>query len=173
MNDLTSPVFAEAWSHEACTIAVACDAQGRVVAVSLRGREGLASLGVVDAGHDPAQTGEARRQLEAYFRGERREFDLELAPRIGTAFQQKVWAALAAIPYGQTWSYSRLAAQVGSVARAVGGANGANPIPIIWPCHRVIGADGTLTGYAGGLALKAWLLRLEGAVLPVSQGELF
>lgn len=103
-------------------------------------------------------------QLAEYFRGERREFDLPLAPR-GTEFQRKVWAALRRIPFGKTISYRQLAQNIGNPAamRAVGGANGANPIAIIIPCHRVVAADGTLGGYTGGLGFKRRLLELEGA----------
>ena len=92
----------------------------------------------------------------------RREFSLPYALH-GTEFQKKVWAALAAIPYGQTWSYRDIAAAVGSprAVRAVGAANGKNPLWIILPCHRVVGADGSLTGYAGGLEMKKRLLELE------------
>ena len=103
-----------------------------------------------------------RDQLQEYFAGTRKVFDLPLAPQ-GTAFQKRVWEALQSIPYGQTRSYAWLAQQVGSVARAVGAANGANPIAIVIPCHRVIGADGSLTGYAGGLHRKRRLLALEAA----------
>lgn len=105
---------------------------------------------------------EAADQLAAYFAGSLRDFDLPLAPR-GTAFQRRVWQALREIPYGQTVSYSELAAQVGNAraCRAVGLANGRNPISIVVPCHRVIGADGTLTGYGGGLDRKRRLLALE------------
>ena len=108
---------------------------------------------------------EARRQLAAYFAGERRDFDLPLAPR-GTEFQRAVWQALAAIPYGRTASYAELAARVGrpGAARAVGAANGRNPLPIVLPCHRVIGAGGDLTGFGGGLPTKRYLLALEGAL---------
>lgn len=111
---------------------------------------------------------EAARQLEAYFSGERTRFDLKLAPE-GTPFQQEVWAALCEIPFGQTISYGELAARVGRPlgAQAVGRANGQNPIGVIVPCHRVVGADGALVGYAGGLDRKEALLRHEGAaVLP-------
>jgi methylated-DNA-[protein]-cysteine S-methyltransferase len=103
-------------------------------------------------------------QLAEYFAGERRDFDLPLAPR-GTEFQQSVWRALIDIPYGETCSYGDLARVVGrpSASRAVGAANGANPIAIILPCHRVIGASGALTGYGGGLPLKRWLLAHERA----------
>lgn len=106
----------------------------------------------------------ASRQVPEYFAGERREFDLALRPA-GTPFQQQVWAALVEIPWGVTTTYGAVAARLGlppGAARAVGAANGANPLPVVVPCHRVVGADGTLTGYAGGLSRKAALLRLEG-----------
>ncbi len=103
-------------------------------------------------------------QLAEYFAGQRQQFSLPLAPQ-GTAFQRSVWQALGQIPYGETISYGELARRLGSHsgARAVGLANGANPLPIIVPCHRVIGADGSLTGFGGGLPLKRALLALEGA----------
>ncbi|WP_336714253.1 methylated-DNA--[protein]-cysteine S-methyltransferase [Arthrobacter sp. USHLN218] len=105
---------------------------------------------------------EAKAQLTEYFAGERRVFSLPLAPK-GDAFQQKVWALLRAIPYGQTRSYGQLAAELGDprLAQAVGNANGRNPLSIVVPCHRVVGADGSLTGYAGGLERKRFLLELE------------
>jgi methylated-DNA-[protein]-cysteine S-methyltransferase len=105
---------------------------------------------------------EASDQLQAYFAGDLREFDLALAPR-GTPFQRQVWSALREIPYGSTISYAQLAAAVGRphAARAVGAANGRNPIAVVVPCHRVIGASGALTGYGGGLARKRLLLDLE------------
>ena len=108
--------------------------------------------------------GEAARQLMEYFEGRRTEFDLRLDPS-GTAFQHGVWARLREIPYGQTISYGELARRIGNpnASRAVGAANGANPIPIVVPCHRVIGSNGKLTGFGGGLPVKAFLLRLEGA----------
>ncbi|VVO25389.1 methylated-DNA--[protein]-cysteine S-methyltransferase [Pseudomonas fluorescens] len=106
------------------------------------------------------------RQLDEYFEGKRECFDVPLAPQ-GTAFQQRVWQALLEIPFGHTWSYARLAEHIGNpkAVRAVGTANGANPISIIIPCHRVIGSNGTLTGYGGGLERKQALLQLEGAWL--------
>ena len=106
---------------------------------------------------------EARRQLVAYFAGRLRAFDLPLAPN-GTEFQRRVWTELTKIPFGATISYARLARRVSNAAavRAVGAANGRNPIPIIVPCHRVIGSDGSLTGFGGGLARKQWLLNHEG-----------
>ncbi|MGN1019854.1 MAG: methylated-DNA--[protein]-cysteine S-methyltransferase [Aristaeellaceae bacterium] len=105
------------------------------------------------------------RQLTEYFAGQRRVFDLPLHP-VGTAFRLRVWAELQRIPYGQTITYGELARRVGNAraSRAVGGANHHNPISIIIPCHRVIGADGSLTGYGGGLDMKAALLRLEGSL---------
>lgn len=105
---------------------------------------------------------EAKRQLTAYFAGERQVFDLPLAPE-GTEFQKKVWKQLEAIPYGETISYGELATRVGNAnaSRAVGLANGRNPISIIVPCHRVIGANGKLVGYGGGLSNKEVLLGLE------------
>ncbi len=106
-----------------------------------------------------------RLQLEEYFAGERRAFELDLAPS-GTPFQLSVWRALCAIPYGETASYGEIAAAVGQpgAARAVGGANNRNPIAIVVPCHRVIGAGGSLTGYGGGLPRKRQLLALEAGV---------
>lgn len=106
---------------------------------------------------------EAQRQLNEYFEGKRNTFSLELDP-IGTDFQKEVWGALLTIPYGETRSYTQIANQLGNpkAVRAVGAANGRNPISIIVPCHRVIGASGALTGFAGGLEAKACLLSLEG-----------
>ncbi|MGH8077557.1 MAG: methylated-DNA--[protein]-cysteine S-methyltransferase [Lysobacter sp.] len=111
---------------------------------------------------------QTRAQLDEYFNGNRREFDLPLSPR-GTPFQRDVWRALQRIPYGATISYAELARWIGkpSAMRAVGAANGRNPLPIVVPCHRVIGADGSLTGFGGGLPTKQFLLALEGA-LPAS-----
>ncbi len=102
-------------------------------------------------------------QLDEYFAGRRRTFDLELDPR-GTEFQRRVWAELRQIPWGETISYGELARRIGSpsASRAVGAANGRNPIPIVIPCHRVIGANGSLTGFGGGLPIKRKLLALEG-----------
>jgi methylated-DNA-[protein]-cysteine S-methyltransferase len=113
-----------------------------------------------DVGDEPFAT--AAAQLAAYFDGRLTEFDLPLGPE-GTDFQRRVWAGLRAIPYGQTISYGELARRVGSPAasRAVGLANGRNPIAIVVPCHRVIGADGSMTGYGGGLDRKRFLLALE------------
>jgi methylated-DNA-[protein]-cysteine S-methyltransferase len=126
-------------------------------------------------GHHRSADGErrdARRcahvlaQLREYFAGERTEFALELAPA-GTDFQRRAWRALQQIPFGRTASYQQQAARLGKprAMRAVGAANGRNPIPVVVPCHRVIGKDGTLTGFGGGLPTKRWLLDHEAAVL--------
>ena len=111
---------------------------------------------------DQAPFAEAVRQLQAYFAGELESFDLKLAPE-GTPFQQEVWRRLCDIPYGETISYGTLAGRIGNpkASRAVGLANGSNPIPIVIPCHRVIGSNGKLTGYGGGLPIKEKLLALE------------
>jgi methylated-DNA-[protein]-cysteine S-methyltransferase len=115
-----------------------------------------------DGRHDPGWFADVVRQLDAYFEGRLRRFELPLEP-VGTPFQLAVWAALREIPYGETISYGELASRVGrpGSARAVGLANGRNPLPIVVPCHRVIGANGRLVGYAGGLARKRLLLDLE------------
>ncbi|MFQ3235452.1 MAG: methylated-DNA-[protein]-cysteine S-methyltransferase [Paraglaciecola sp.] len=116
-----------------------------------------------------ALTAQATLQLTEYFANTRRTFDLPLAPK-GTVFQQQVWQLLCDIPYGETVSYSTIARRLGNpkAGRAVGSANGKNPISIIVPCHRVIGANGTLTGYAAGLARKSQLLRLENPQLSLT-----
>ncbi|MDD6034509.1 MAG: methylated-DNA--[protein]-cysteine S-methyltransferase [Oscillospiraceae bacterium] len=108
---------------------------------------------------------QAKQQLEEYFAGQRRVFSVPLS-LTGTDFQKKVWYALADIPYGETRSYGDLARAIGhpGACRAVGGANHRNPVSIILPCHRVIGSDKSLTGYGGGLAIKEFLLKLEGAL---------
>ncbi|MDQ4065107.1 MAG: methylated-DNA--[protein]-cysteine S-methyltransferase [Actinomycetota bacterium] len=114
---------------------------------------------------DDARFERVVRQLDEYWTGNRTDFDIDLEP-IGTPFQLKVWAALRSIPYGTTISYAELARRVGNprAMRAVGRANGANPIAVIVPCHRVIAADGTLGGFGGGLTRKQKLLRLEGSL---------
>ncbi len=116
------------------------------------------------------RTRKVRRQLERYFSGKLFTFDLELAPE-GSVFQRQVWQALQEIPYGETRTYGEVASSMGqpSSTRAVGGANGANPIPIVIPCHRVLGSDGSLTGFGGGLAAKKLLLLLEARHRPHPQ----
>ena len=115
---------------------------------------------------DDGALGDLRTQLQEYFAGSRRVFDLPLASD-GTGFQRSVWAALREVPYGQTASYAQIAARVGSPTayRAVGSANGRNPLSIIVPCHRIVGANGLLIGYAGGIDAKRWLLAHERAHL--------
>lgn len=113
----------------------------------------------------------AETQLGEYFEGKRRVFDLPLAPH-GTEFQLLVWRELANIPFGTTRNYAQLAQRIGnpSAIRAVGAANGRNPLPIVLPCHRVIGADGAMVGFGGGVAVKEFLLQLEGAMPEVPRG---
>ena len=117
---------------------------------------------------------ETEQQLKEYFEGKRNSFSLTLDP-VGTEFQKNVWNALSGIPYGETRSYGDIARQLGNIkaVRAVGAANGRNPISIVVPCHRVIGASGGLTGFAGGLEAKAYLLSLEGVKNGKKQIELF
>jgi methylated-DNA-[protein]-cysteine S-methyltransferase len=153
------------------------DADGRLVRLDFEGRR-LASAGPLPA-LDPGRLGapaaaalaSLAAELAEYFEGRRRAFTASLAPR-GTPFQGRVWDELRRIPYGETLSYRELAARVGSPAavRAVGRANAKNPIAIVVPCHRVIGADGSLTGYGGGIDRKQRLLELEGA-LPSSRAS--
>jgi methylated-DNA-[protein]-cysteine S-methyltransferase len=121
--------------------------------------------------HQPAKLAFARKQLEEYFAGERQTFNLPLHP-LGTTFQVQVWHMLANIPYGTTISYAELARRIGQplAVRAVGAANGRNPLPIVLPCHRVIGSDGSLTGFGGGLPTKRFLLGMEDRVV---HGDLF
>ena len=147
--------------------------------LTLAGRDGrLMHLRMVDQTYEPSHDGwertdtafpDAVEQLESYFAGELFDFELDL-DMVGTSFQRNVWAALLTIPYGQTRSYGEIAAQIGlpSASRAVGLANGHNPIGIVVPCHRVIGANGSLTGYGGGLDRKRALLALEKCRNPVT-----
>ena len=137
--------------------------------LTLVGRDG-AVVGLWTAAQSPTDLGDRddrvlpalREQLAGWFAGELTDFDVPLAPA-GTPFQQRVWAALRTIPYGATWTYGQLAATVGNPAasRAVGLANGRNPICVVVPCHRVVGSNGALTGYAGGVERKRWLLDHE------------
>jgi methylated-DNA-[protein]-cysteine S-methyltransferase len=136
-----------------------------VVAIRFDGEPFEARLAgdIVDVQHgEHPVLDEAVRQLDEYFAGERLEFDLPLEPN-GTPFQRQAWTALRGIPYGETISYGEQARRLGdrNKSRAVGAANGRNPIPIVVPCHRVIGANGHLTGFGGGLGVKAWLLDHE------------
>jgi methylated-DNA-[protein]-cysteine S-methyltransferase len=153
----------EIYSTRFGEVAIAADDEG-IVALGFHSEERPMRLEKSGQRQATELTDLAAQQLEEYFAGQRRRFELPLNPR-GTDFQQGVWRELCRIPYGQTRSYSEQAQAVGNVkaVRAVARANGANPIAIVVPCHRVIGADGTLTGYAGGLEMKARLLTLEGA----------
>lgn len=119
----------------------------------------LNATGSLTPGRATGVLAELERQLDAYFAGSLKTFDLPLAPK-GTPFQREVWSALQMIPYGTTTTYGRIADRIGraDAVRAVGAANGQNPIPIVIPCHRVIGASGALTGFGGGLPMKQWLL---------------
>lgn len=136
-------------------------AEGRAL-VAIEMRPLARARASAERSDDESTLAEARRQLAAYFAGERRDFSLPLAPQ-GSPFQLRVWKALQRIPYGETTSYGEIAAAIGAPgsARAVGAANGANPLPIVVPCHRVIGANGSLTGYGGGIQRKKALLALE------------
>ncbi len=135
--------------------------EGALTAIYLENHKGAPALIASERDSHPVLHA-ARCQLEEYFAGERVSFDLPLEP-VGTPFQKAVWAALREIPLGVTWSYAALARHVGreGAARAVGSANARNPISIIVPCHRVVGTDGKLTGYAGGVPAKQWLLEHE------------
>ncbi|HLF10200.1 MAG TPA: methylated-DNA--[protein]-cysteine S-methyltransferase [Gammaproteobacteria bacterium] len=144
------------------TFAAWVDGDGRLVRFHLSAK-GAAAVDR-EAIHDEPAIADVRRQIEEYCAGERTTFDIERAAR-GTDFQRAVWEALMDIPYGETRSYGEIAKAIGQpqAARGVGAANGANPIGLIVPCHRVIGADGSLTGYGGGLPLKRALLAHEAA----------
>jgi methylated-DNA-[protein]-cysteine S-methyltransferase len=147
------------------TFAAWVDERGRLVRFNLSAK-GAAQVDV-GAVHDEHAIAQVRKQVEEYSRGVRTEFELELAP-VGTEFQRAVWSALLEIPFGETRSYGDIARAIGQpkAARGVGSANHANPIGLIVPCHRVIGADGSLTGYGGGLPLKQALLAHEAAHRP-------
>lgn len=147
------------------TFAAWIDGGGRLVRFYLSA-DGAAEVDP-EALHDPAAIADVRRQVEEYCAGERTGFDIECAAS-GTPFQHAVWDALRTIPYGETRSYADIARAIGrpTAARGVGAANGANPIGLIVPCHRVIGANGTLTGYGGGLPLKRALLEHEASHRP-------
>jgi len=152
-------------------VQAAFDAQGSVIYLGFADHEfreallvKVARLGPV-AGPEPGTLARLRDQLDAYAAGERTAFEVPFRLH-GSPFEQRVWAALQRIPFGETRSYGQLAAALGdpNLSRTVGRANGANPVSILVPCHRVIGANGSLTGYAGGLGMKERLLRLEGAL---------
>jgi methylated-DNA-[protein]-cysteine S-methyltransferase len=142
---------------------VAVDSEGAVAGAAFGGPDALGfRVGGAALVCDDGKASAARAQVEAWFRGERRDFTVPLSP-VGTPFQRRVWGALRRIPFGRTLSYGDLARTVHSSPRAVGRANAANPICLLVPCHRVIGADGSLTGYAFGTETKKRLLDFEAA----------
>lgn len=156
------PQFSTTMPSPVGALRIAVDARGHLVRIDFPGRRGPAPGEQVDA----ARCAHVVAQLREYFAGTRRQFDLEVAMR-GTPFQLAAWRALQQIPFGATASYQQQAERIGNklAMRAVGAANGSNPIPIVVPCHRVIGKDGSLTGFGGGLDTKRWLLAHESAVL--------
>lgn len=160
-------LFRSALDTPVGTLQLAVNREGVLVEILLPNRR-LAVSSTQQASNTAMQgLRAAGAQLREYFAGKRRVFDLPIKPR-GSPFERQVWTRLLAVPYGVTTSYGAVAAELGLTngARAVGRANGANPIPIVIPCHRVIGSDGQLTGYGGGLTLKQVLLELEGALRP-------
>lgn len=160
--------FYDTFSTPAGDFSVALDANGAVIATAFGGlpelRERFSADEVV---HDPARLASVRSELTEYFASTRQQFTVKISPS-GTPFQLSVWAALRKIPFGETCNYGELAALLGNpgAARAVGRANATNPICVIVPCHRVIGSDGGLTGFAFGENLKRWLLAHEGVSNP-------
>lgn len=181
---MAAPV--EAWSlarlpHPEVPLAFACDPEGALVAISLGAdvdhlarQAARAGSRVQEAAASEASArglAEAAEQLAAYLAGSRRAFALRLRP-IGPEFSRRVWAVLLSIPFGVTWSYGQVAVALGTpgASRSVGRACGDNPLPLVIPCHRVVGADGSLTGFGGGLPCKRWLLGHEGALPAATDG---
>lgn len=142
--------------------------EGALCALAFADSSRRPTVPATDWVQDDAPLHDVRRELDEYFAGRRRHFDVPVLAE-GTAFQQAVWRGLREIPYGETWSYATLARHIGrpTAVRAVGLANGANPVAIVVPCHRVIGADGSLTGFGGGLPVKRALLALERGERPL------
>lgn len=172
----TSPCFADSCASPLGDLWMVVDAEGALLELQFQeGKLGSASRSALEERYakkgyamtwDQDRLRDARTAMARYFDGELREFELALNPQ-GTEFQRSVWAELVKIPYGTTCSYGSLASKLGNpgASRAVGLANGKNPIAIVIPCHRVIGSDGSLTGYAGGLDRKETLLRIEGCLM--------
>ena len=152
------------WASPFGPLTLEADDRGRLTRLAFGDAGGTTDASPTEAAPDGV-IADTVRQLEEYFAGTRHEFEVELAPH-GTVFQLAVWDALLEIPYGATASYGDIARKVGrpNAVRAVGQANGRNPIAIIVPCHRVIGSDHSLTGYGGGMARKRFLLTLEGSL---------
>ncbi|MFD7876408.1 methylated-DNA--[protein]-cysteine S-methyltransferase [Streptomyces sp. NPDC059766] len=169
---MTSPSYWTSLDSPLGPLLLTAAADGALTSLSLPGQKGGRTHADLDGLRaDPAPFREAARQLAAYFAGELKEFRLPLRAE-GTEFRTRVWDALDTVPYGATTTYGEVAARIGAsraAVRAVGGAIGANPLLVVRPCHRVIGADGSLTGYAAGLERKVRLLTLEGA-LPTDHG---
>jgi methylated-DNA-[protein]-cysteine S-methyltransferase len=160
----TETLYCSTFETPAGKFSVAVDSDGAVVATAFGDERSLGRRSRTPGSvRDEARTAQARGQITAYFHSASTDFSLKLAPS-GTDFQKRVWAAMRAIPVGHTRSYGEIARELGSSARAVGQASGANPICLIIPCHRVIGSDGSLTGFAFGEATKRWLLDHEGAI---------
>ncbi|MFF3916124.1 methylated-DNA--[protein]-cysteine S-methyltransferase [Streptomyces sp. NPDC001852] len=168
MERVTTTVYWTELDAPVGRLLLTADADGALTSLSVPGQKGGQSVQSVQDGRrrDAGPFRAAADQLGAYFAGELTQFRLPLRPS-GTEFRQRVWAALDEVPYGATVSYGEIATRIGAsraAVRAVGGAIGANPLLIVRPCHRVIGADGSMTGYAGGVERKVWLLTLEGAL---------
>ncbi|MFJ4521180.1 methylated-DNA--[protein]-cysteine S-methyltransferase [Streptomyces sp. NPDC088810] len=160
-----TPVYCTHLDAPVGRLLLTADADGALTSLSVPGQKGGRTV-QDDWRYDPGPFRAAAEQLTAYFAGDLKEFRLPLRAT-GTAFRQRVWAALDEVPYGATVTYGEIAARIGApraAVRAVGGAIGANPLLILRPCHRVIGANGSMTGYAGGLERKVRLLTLEGAL---------
>jgi methylated-DNA-[protein]-cysteine S-methyltransferase len=162
---MESSLFRSTLETRIGSVQLAVNGAGTLVQILLPNRRRKASAPEAPSPAAASGMREAKQQLIEYFARKRRVFDLPLEPH-GSPFEQQVWEKLLNIPYGATTSYGAIAAQLGLTngARAVGSANGSNPIPIVIPCHRVIGADGSLTGYGGGLPCKRALLELERAI---------
>ena len=176
-TDTEAPSFYKTMPSPVGTLKLVASGKGLVAILWENDRPERVRLGPLDEDRDHPVLLETELQLEGYFGGTLRKFTLGLDFR-GTGFQKKVWEALTTIPFGETRSYGEIARQIGSprAVRAVGAANGKNPVSIVVPCHRVVGSDGKLTGFAGGLEAKAYLLGIEsrnsvqgefGAILPV------
>lgn len=162
MNNSTKHYFST-FNTPAGKFSVAVNNDGSIVATAFGDKKALQGrIKGVTLLADSSKTATARKQVEAWFKGSRQDFSVSLSPT-GSPFQKKVWAALVRIPFGKTTSYGEIAREIGSAPRAVGRANATNPICLIVPCHRVIGADGTLTGFAFGEDLKRKLLAFEAA----------
>ncbi len=165
MPDMFEPTYYTHLDSPVGRLLLTADDSGALTSLSVPGQKG-GRVALPAWRHEPRLFGAAEEQLAAYFAGELKEFALRLSSG-GTAFRERVWAALTDVPYGATATYGEIAARIGApraAVRAVGGAIGANPLLIVRPCHRIIGANGSLTGYAGGLDRKLRLLTLEGAL---------